>query len=115
MLDYSFGGGAFSGVGAVLLSGGGGAFCGVGAVLWPGDGAFSGVGAGGALGWMETSSTSKSSVGFGPIGPPGVPRSPYAVSDGTKSCHLEPTGMRCSAPVPPVVSRFTGQARWRPG
>src|SRR6516164_4958745 len=55
---------------------------------------------------IDTSSTSKISVEFGPISAPGL-RSPYARSDGMNSCHFEPTGISCSASVHPLMTWLT--------
>src|SRR5882762_9306397 len=77
----------------------------------PGAGALSGSG---FLSLIDTNSTSKVKVALGPIGPPGVPRGPYARSDGMKSCHFEPTGISCSASVQPLITPVTGNVAGSP-
>src|SRR6185437_2889136 len=63
---------------------------------------------------IESNSTSKIRVALGPIGPPGVPRGPYARSGGIKSCHLDPTGISCSASVQPLITPVTGNVAGSP-
>src|SRR5580704_8613356 len=63
--------------------------------------------AGAAAFWIDTHSTSKISVAFGPI--PGGPCAPYARLDGTNNCHFDPTGISCSASVRPAITPFTGK------
>src|SRR6266513_5028783 len=58
------------------------------------------------FGAMDSSSTSKIRVEFGPISCP-APRSPYARSGGTNSCHFDPTGINCSASLQPLITSPT--------
>src|SRR5215470_10807900 len=62
---------------------------------------------------IDSSSTSKMSVALGPISLP-APRSPYARSDGTKSCHFDPTDMSWSASVQPLITPFTANVAGPP-
>src|SRR6267378_5839772 len=65
-----------------------------------------------SLAWIERSSTSKISTALAPIVGLG-PRAPYAISAGTKSCHLDPTGMSWRASVQPLMTLSTGKvAGW---
>src|ERR1051326_8519016 len=97
---YCFGVGAGVGAAAVVFSG-----------AAAGGGTLSGAG---GFSLIDTSSTSKISVALGPMGPPGVPRGPYARSGGMKSCHFEPTGINCRASVQPLITPVTGNVAGSP-
>src|SRR6266446_6752567 len=95
-----FGGGE---VGAFAIGAGGAAAAGVEALVpaAPGVGDASG-------GLMLRSSTSKTSVEFGPMSLP-TPRSPYPSADGMKSWYLEPGFIISNASVQPLMTRLTGK------
>jgi hypothetical protein len=59
---------------------------------------------------IPSSSTSKISVAFGGIGPPGVPRSPYARLGGQVSFALPPTFNCCTPSVQHLMTRFSGNS-----